>query len=226
MPKIHKSRILFEDEHLLAVDKLSRELVVRGKGEMQKLPLLDFLRQIYGPDLKALHRLDYETSGVILFAKTKECYDQAIEHGKFFDDQSGIKKTYVAIVGGRMTVKNGLITKPLPARTDKELLESVTKYNVLEIYANASLVEAEITSGRHHQIRKHFASIKHALILDDEYGDFKQNRRMSQSLGFKHFFLHARSISFKHFITGKPMHIEAPLPKNFILVLNKLRKRA
>jgi 23S rRNA-/tRNA-specific pseudouridylate synthase len=71
MKTINKNRILFEDEHLLAVNKLSRELVVRGKGALGKLPLLDFLRQSYELSLKPIHRLDFETSGVVLDLKDK-----------------------------------------------------------------------------------------------------------------------------------------------------------
>lgn len=226
MPKINPTRILYEDDHLLAVNKLSRELVVRGKGEMQKLPLLDFLRDMYGSNLKPLHRLDYETSGVVLFAKTKVAFDEAIEKGKFFDESAGVKKVYVAIVAGYMKVKAGVITKPLPSRTDKEPIPAITRYKVIQTFKEASLIEAEIVSGKHHQIRKHFASIGHALAADDEYGDRKFNRRFAQSLHYKYFFLHSRAVYFTHFITGKKMHIEAPLPRAFLDVLERLRARS
>ena len=75
---IARDRILYEDEHLLAVNKLSGELVVKGSGKMEKLPLFDFLKKEY-PGLRALHRLDLETSGVILFARTKEAYEKVME---------------------------------------------------------------------------------------------------------------------------------------------------
>ena len=107
---IHRSRILYEDDSLLAVNKLSGELVVRGKGNVGKLPLLDLLRKDH-PGLRAVHRLDFATSGVVIFAKTKAA-EQAIVASKF----AGWQKTYRTLAAGRMEKNSGEIRKPLPAR--------------------------------------------------------------------------------------------------------------
>ncbi len=210
-------RVLFEDDHLLAVNKLSGELVVAGAGASDKLSLLDFLRKDY-PGLKPLHRLDFETSGVVLFARTKQTAD-AVLASKF----AGWKKTYVTLVAGRMPRPQGIIRTPLPAR-GKGTVPAETAYRVLQVFANSSLVEADIETGRHHQIRRHFASIGHPLLLDEEYGNKGINRVFTREFRLHRFFLHAARLSFPHPVTGEPIVVEAPLPRVFEEVLKRLRK--
>lgn len=213
---IARDRILFADEHLLAVNKLSRELVVAGKGKMEKLPLLNFLEKDY-PGLQTIHRLDFETSGIVVFAKSRAVLS-AILDARFV----GWEKTYQTIVAGPLSGK-GEITKPLPSRETKEDIPAKTLYRVIKAYKGATHVEAMIESGKHHQIRRHFAMIHHPLILDDEYGDPKINREMSTRLKYHHFFLHASAVTFPHPVTGASVHIEAPLPAAFDKCLKVLR---
>lgn len=213
---IQSERILFQDEHLLAVNKLSGELVVAGKGKIEKLPLLDFLKKDF-PGLRAVHRLDFETSGVVVFAKTKAA--QAAFLDTKFDQW---KKIYHTLVMGMMPQNTGAIRIPLPAR-DKGTVEAETLYNVRERFANSTYVEVEITTGRHHQIRKHFAAIHHPLVLDALYGHKKYNGTFTQEFGYRRFFLHAAVAEFNHPVTGKKIRIEAPVPKQFADVLKKLR---
>lgn len=213
---IAADRILFEDEHLLAVNKLCGELTVKGKGRVVKLPLLDFLKQDY-PGIKAVHRLDFETSGVVVFAKNGSVEKEILN--KKFDQW---KKTYLALVMGRITRKGGAIRKNLPAR-GRGFVDAETLYTVLDRFGNSTLVECAITTGRHHQIRRHFEHIGHPLVLDKEYGHAKFNQLFRQELGFSKFFLHASKITFPHPMTGKTMTIEAPLPKTFDSCIKKLR---
>jgi RluA family pseudouridine synthase len=213
---IAPERILYEDEHLLAVNKRSGELVVRGKGEMVKLPLLDLLKKDY-PGLRAVHRLDFETSGVVLFAKTKKAADTIIN-----SSFAGWHKLYRALVMGRMERTDGVIRTPLPAR-GKGTVPAETRYRVLDRFVNSSFVEAEPVTGRHHQIRLHFAGIKHPLVLDAEYGHGKFNQLFRQELGFAKFFLHAARLQLPHPVTGKPLTIEAVPPDQFVKVLKVLR---
>lgn len=213
---IARDRILYEDEHLLAVNKLSGELVVKGSGTTEKLPLFDFLKKEYA-SLRALHRLDFETSGVIIFARTKEAYEKVMET-KFAD----WKKFYRAILLERMDRKRGEIAKPLPARMSGKPIPSLTKYVVLRFFTHATYVEAEIETGRHHQIRKHFAEIGHPLVLDDLYGNKKLNRLFTQEFGYHRFFLHAVRTELPHPVTGEKIVVEAPLPKPFVDVLKRL----
>lgn len=210
-------RILYEDEDLLAVLKLAGELVVKGAGRIDKLPLLDFLKKDH-PGLRALHRLDFETSGVVLFAKTKRAYDACMDT-KF----EGWKKTYRTLVMGRIDRDTGVLRAPLPARTGKGMVEAETRFRVLDRFANSSYVEAEIETGRHHQIRKHFAAIKHPLVLDQIYGHAKFNQLFTKEFRYHRFFLHAAKIELPHPITGKNIVVEAPMPKPFEIVLKKLR---
>src|SRR3989338_8998204 len=106
---ISSDRILYLDDALLAVNKRSGELVVRGAGEVGKLPLLDFLKKDY-PGLQTLHRLDFETSGVVLFARNSAVAKQVLA-SKF----DGWKKIYGLLVMGRVK-KRGVIDMPLSAR--------------------------------------------------------------------------------------------------------------
>jgi len=213
---IASDRILYEDEHLLAVNKLSGELTVRGKGKVGKLPLLDFLKQDY-PGIKAVHRIDFETSGVVVFAKNSNV-EQKILNNKF--DQW--KKTYVTLLMGRVRRNSGAICKKLPAR-GRGVVEAETLYTVLDMFANSTLVECVITTGRHHQIRLHFAGIGHPLVLDSEYGHGKFNQVFRQELGYSKFFLHASKLSFPHPITGETVSIDAPMPKSFSACIKTLR---
>src|SRR3989338_6378438 len=102
---ISPDRILYSDDHLLAVNKLSGELVVRGKGKVGKLPLYDFLKKDY-PGLRALHRIDFETSGVVVFARTKAAYN-AVMNTKF----DRWLKTYRTFVVGQLPSTKDSIRK-------------------------------------------------------------------------------------------------------------------
>lgn len=212
---ISPDRILYEDEHLLVVNKRAGELVVRGKGPVGKLPLLDLLRKQY-PGLRAVHRLDFDTSGAVVFARTRQAAER-IKETKF----SGWQKVYRALVAGRMQRESGIISAPLPARTEGTV-PALTCYRVLQRFANSTLVEATIETGRHHQIRRHFAGIGYPLMLDHLYGDARYNRVFTQEFKYRRFFLHAVALTFPHPVTGKPLHIAAPLPRVFADILKEL----
>lgn len=213
---ISPDRFLYEDDHLLAVNKRSCELVVKGKGRVGKLPLLDFIKQDH-PGIRAIHRLDFETSGVVLFAKNKET-EVAVLNTKF--DQW--EKTYETLVMGQVRRRKGAIRTKLPAR-GKGTVEAETFYTVLDTFANSTYLECKITTGRHHQIRRHMASIDHPLVLDREYGHGKFNQLFRQELGFSKFFLHAKTLTLPHPRTGEVITIEAPQPKQFAACLKLLR---
>lgn len=216
---LHPGRILFEDEHFLAVHKLSRELVVKGSGKVERLPLLDFLKKDY-PGLRPAQRLDFETSGVVLFAKSKAALEATIAQQKAREWM----KTYRTIVAGRMKADHGEITKPLPARMGRESTSALTRYRVLERLGDVTYLETDILTGRHHQIRRHLAEIRHPLVLDHVYGDVKLNRAFAHAFHYHYFFLHAYRLAFSHPFTGKAMMIEAPMPEAFVKVLERLRK--
>lgn len=215
-------RILYEDEHLLIVQKLAGELVVAAAkpepGEKTHLPLYDFLRKRY-PGLRVVHRLDYGTSGVLVFARNAEVV-RAVRESKF----GGWRKMYRMLVHGRFAEKAGTIQRALPARTHEGLVEAVTRYRVLRQFRDVASIETEIETGRKHQIRQHLASIGHPLVLDPLYGDPRRDRPFKKHFKYRRFFLHASSLDFPHPITGKNLHIEAPLPRAFHEVLMKLQE--
>lgn len=214
---INKDRILHQDDQYLAVHKLAGELTVKGKGEMGKLPLFDFLRKEF-PGIHPLNRLDFDTSGIVLFARNKRVLAETLDAGF-----GGWKKVYRAIVAGRMEKDAGEIRLPLPTRVKGEPAPALTRYRTLERFAAASYVEAEIESGRYHQIRRHFGMIHHAVVLDAVYGERKFNGMFSQALRYHKLFLHAYSLDFPQRYAGKMIHVESPVPAVFEELMAKLR---
>lgn len=217
---IHADRILYRDDHLLIVNKRAGELTVKAgesRGEGQLDALFDFLHKTE-PGLRVVHRLDFGTSGVLVFAKSGEAAE-VIKNTKF----AGWKKKYRAIVAGAVDRPAGSIRKKLEARTRDELVDAATHYTVLDKFPVATYVEATIETGRKHQIRKHFAAIGHPLVLDPLYGDPKKDKGFRKMCRYKRFFLHAMSLEFPHPVTGKIMTVEAPLPKSFEEALSTLR---
>ncbi|OGJ68878.1 hypothetical protein A3J34_02310 [Candidatus Peribacteria bacterium RIFCSPLOWO2_02_FULL_51_10] len=214
---IAKERILFEDQWLIAVTKLSGELVVRGKGKLQRLPLLDFLRKSY-PSLVPVHRLDFETSGVVVFAKTKQTLQKILK-----DKFSGWRKTYLALVLGCPSKASGSVDFRLPARNSDSKVEAKTEFRILEKLNGCALVELSFERGQRHQIRRHMAMIGHPLILDEVYGDKKANKLFSRKLKLHRFLLHASAIIFPHPETGNGIQIVSPVPPVFSQALKKCR---
>lgn len=215
---INPQRILYSDDHLLIVNKLSGELVVAAEGAGKK-PLFDFLKKDY-PGLRVLHRLDYATSGILAFARTAEAV-RRVRESKF----AGWKKCYRTLVAGKLERGNGTITKPLRARTHGGLVPAVTHYKVLEAFNDATYVEACIETGRKHQIRQHFAILGHPLLLDPLYGNRKADHAFKRRYHYRRFFLHAHSITFPHPVTGETIALQASLPLAFEEALTKLREK-
>ncbi len=215
---ISPDRILYNDHALLAVNKLAGELVVNGKGKVEKLPLFDFLKKDF-PGIHPLNRLDFETSGIVLFARNRQVL--ADELAKKF---KGWTKTYRTIVAGRIKKDRSEINMPLPSRTKGEgNVAALTRFRVIERFENATYVEVDIETGRHHQIRKHFQMIHHPLLLDEVYGDEKANKKFARFSGYRRFFLHAWKTKLPHPSTGQIVEIEAPMPRLFEEILKRLR---
>lgn len=213
---IDKRRILFEDDHLLIVTKLAGELVVAADGE-GKLPLFDFLKKQY-PSLRVVHRIDYQTSGIVVFAKVPSVVDY-VRSTKF----AGWEKTYRAIVAGQLSRVSGTITAKLPARMKKdELVDAVSHYRVVTTYRDATDVEIRIDTGRKHQIRQHMAGIGHPLLRDPLYGNRRADETFARRYGYSKFFLHAIRLSLPHPVTKETIAVSAPLPVAYVELLRKL----
>ena len=218
MASIRADRILYNDEHLLVVYKLEGELVVTAGG-FGKKPLFDFLKKDY-PGLRVVHRLDFGTSGIIVFAKTGEALRKIRE--KSF---RGWIKTYRCLVAGYMDRKVGKIERALAARTKNEMVPAVSNFKVLEAFPLASYVEVQIETGRKHQIRQHMKFIGHPLLMDPLYGNDTMNKQFQKQHKYHRFFLHAYSLDFPHPITGEKIHVEAKIPPVFEKVLKELRMK-
>jgi 23S rRNA-/tRNA-specific pseudouridylate synthase len=155
--------------------------------------------------------------GLVAFGKNRAVL-QNVREGGF----SGWEKTYETLVLGRLPPK-GEINVALPARNGGGDVPALTKFRTIRLYKECAHVEALIESGKHHQIRKHFAKTGHPLLCDDVYGDHKMNKKFGKMLKIHHFFLHASHLKFPHPMTGVMVDVKDPLPPSFERALEKLR---
>lgn len=226
--------VVFEDGDMVVIDKPAGMVVHRGAGkEADTLASLLMLRY---PEIKELvdscgcdplrpgivHRLDKNTSGLLLAAKTPKAYTTLIEA------MSGrqIKREYLALVFGLMEHDRGTIDAPIgrslrmPTTMAVSLQgrQAVTNYEVVKRYFDhgVTLVKVNLLTGRTHQIRVHLTAIGHGVVGDTTYG------KKSNNLGLKRQFLHAHRLEFMHPITGENMSFESKLPNDLQEVLSLL----
>ncbi|MDA1331782.1 MAG: RluA family pseudouridine synthase [Proteobacteria bacterium] len=210
--------ILYEDDHVLAIDKPSGLAVHGGSGV--SFGIIEILRvdRPNIPFLELVHRLDKETSGVLLLAKTRTALTHL--HGQIRDSLT--KKIYVALVWGVWDRAINKIDLPLRKFVSKdgerrvvvdgsEGKPSLTLVRALETHGQTTLIEANLKTGRTHQIRVHLAHKNFPILGDEKYGDFQRNK-IFQAYGLKRMFLHAHQFSFTHPELGKRMKIESPIP--------------
>jgi 23S rRNA pseudouridine955/2504/2580 synthase len=221
-------RVLFEDEYLLVLDKPSGLAVHGGSGV--SVGLIEALRELrpHTPFLELAHRLDRDTSGCLLIAKSRP----ALVHLHDLLREGGLDKRYLALVagpwhGGIRHVDAALeATRPQSGErrveVDEEGKESASDFTPREKFADTALVEVRLLTGRMHQARVHAAHIGHPIAGDDKYGDRDFNQRMKHQ-GLTRLFLHAARLEFRHPLGGRKMHIEAPLPVELERALEKLR---
>lgn len=221
--------ILLEDEHLIALDKPAGVAVHGGSGV--SFGVIEQLRQARPGSkfLELVHRLDRETSGILLVAKKRS----ALTHlqDQFRERETG--KTYLALVTGTWPANKKVIDLPLhkylqadgerrvrvTTADDPDGMRSITLVKVRSTAAarpeqglpTMSLLEVTIKTGRTHQIRVHLASQGHAIVGDDKYGDFDLNKRL-QKQGMKRMFLHAWRLQFNHPASGERVQLIAELP--------------
>jgi len=212
--------VLYEDDRLLILNKPAGLPVQGGAGVKASLDSL--LEETYKPRPLLVHRLDKDTSGVIVTAKTKE---SAAACSALFAGP-GLKKRYVAVCAGlldeRGIIRETLLVKgrELAAETRYLRLAFTGEESGDNIAGPVSLVELQPATGRMHQIRRHLAQIQCPILGDDKYGNFALNRNLRKSLGLKHLLLHAASITLPGDI-----EISAPLPEYFRDVLEKVGLR-
>ncbi len=227
-----RASILYEDEYLMAADKPAGLAVHPGSG-IEGATLVDLARAYLGPTPEGEfapspgHRLDRDTSGVVLVAKTRRCMVRLAEMFEAGD----VRKSYLALVKGRFSPPNGTLDLPLAehqqTRNSREargvnMQEAITHYRTLATGDEVSLLECRIETGRTHQIRRHLESSGHPIAGDRRYGDFPFNRRLKAQAGLKRMFLHARTLELSHPLTGTPLQLEAPLPPELTAALQRL----
>ncbi len=218
--------ILFEDEHLLAIDKPSGVAVHGGSGV--SFGVIEQLRMArpQAKFLELVHRLDRETSGILLIAKKRSALTQLQD--QFRERETG--KTYLALVAGQWPVNKKVLDKSLHkyllpdgerrvkvvARDDPDGMPSLTLVKVRPTASTAfTLLEVTIKTGRTHQIRVHLASEGFAIVGDDKYGNFELNKtllRPGKLPALKRMFLHAWRLQFNHPATGERIQLLASLP--------------
>ena len=215
--------ILYEDETLIAVNKPAGKVSVPDPNnpvEQTVLGLVQTQFQEKGIKPYILHRLDAQTSGVLLFGKYPK---NRTELESILGNPTTSKK-YVALLKG--IPKGSEIAIKLKSRQTGELIPAKTLFHVLRHFdlfgVPCSIVEAEIKSGRKHQIRQHFAQIGCPVVMDSTYGDPKFNRRFRIEFHFSRQFLHAKSIRFVHPISKKELLVEAPFPPDMMSFSKKV----
>ena len=229
--------ILFEDKSLLVVNKPAG-LVVHPAAGHEEHTLVNALLHHCAGELSGIggvarpgivHRLDKETSGCLVVAKNDETH---LALSKQFAERQ-VKKIYNAIVCGEPARDSGEIRaaiarhsthrKRMAVRDDDSGRAAHTSWRVLEKLNAAAFVEAQIHTGRTHQIRVHFEFLGHPVVGDETYGA-KQNKKLAELTGYTapRVMLHSRELSFIHPRTEKEMSFESPLPKDFREALKRL----
>jgi len=237
--KLLEDAILLETDALMVVNKPAGLAVHGGSGI--NLGLIEALRGMrpHSRFLELVHRLDRGTSGCILIAKKRsmlrhlqaELREKSHGGSRGSGEHGNIAKVYHALVAGRWPNRRKRIEMPLQryelpsgdriVRISPQGKPSLTEFEVLERYRDATLIEARPITGRTHQIRVHAQSVGHPLVGDDKYGDDDFNKEM-RSLGFKRLFLHAAALSFCLPGETQTLTVEAPLAGDMVEALARL----
>jgi 23S rRNA pseudouridine955/2504/2580 synthase len=227
--------VLFEDEDIVAVDKPAGLAAHGGSGVAHGLIERVRAARPHQPFLELVHRLDRETSGVLLLAKSRKALLGLHEQLR----EGAVDKHYLVLVRGdwvneRRHVKLALtkfVTRGGERRVavDDAGMAAHTIFNLRGRFRGFSLLEAELRTGRTHQIRVHLAHLGFPIVGDDKYGDFELNKRVARGefgARLDRMFLHALSTRFRHPVSGAPIELEAPLPRDCNDFLRSLQSAA
>jgi 23S rRNA pseudouridine955/2504/2580 synthase len=219
--------VIFQDKHLLVIDKPAGVAVHGGSG--MSFGVIEALRASRPREtLELVHRLDRDTSGCLLVARdrtTLTALHALIRNG-------GMHKTYLALVAGSWQLGTKRIDAPLATdnrqhgerhvRVAAAGKDSVSVFKPVQFFGSlATLMEVDIPTGRTHQIRVHASFAGHPLLGDDKYGDRDRNAEL-KGQGLKRTFLHAQSVAFEWPGSGVPFHASAPLPSELAAVLDAI----
>ncbi len=222
--------IIYEDNDIIVVNKPKGMVVHPGNGNHEGT-LVNAILNICKDSLSGIggeirpgivHRLDKDTSGLLIVAKNDKAHIAMSEEIK----NREVKKTYITLVRGIVKEQEATIKMPIArSNIDRKKMavsrngkEAITHFNVLERFDAYTLLKVNIETGRTHQIRVHLSAINFPIVGDEVYSNGKN------PFGIKGQLLHAQKLEFKHPITKKQMKLEAPIPKEFEDIIKKLRK--
>lgn len=222
--------VVYEDDDVVVVDKAKGMVVHPGVGNKNGTLVNAMLYHCKGKLSKingefragVVHRIDKDTSGLLVMAKNDEAHLSLAEQFK----EHSVTRAYKSIVYNNFKNDEGRIDLPIgrddknrlkKAVTDKNSKRAITNYRILERFGKFTLIEARLETGRTHQIRVHMAYEKHPLLGDSLYGPEKNRFGATGQV------LHAYLLGFIHPFTGEYLEFESPLPKEFINILEKLR---
>ena len=222
--------IIFEDEHLLVMNKPAGWPVHGGSGN--EFGIIEVVRAAKPntPFIELAHRIDKDTSGCLVVARSRPALTGL--HDMFRSHDGSVNKVYTTLLGGhwnqgKQTVDISLSSKfdeknsrSIVANTDGKA--AITRFSPTRVFAQASLMKATITTGRRHQIRAHAVHMGHPVAGDRKYGDFSFNNAMKKQYGLKRMFLHASRISFRHPVDNRELSFNTPLPDELKSVLHQM----
>jgi 23S rRNA pseudouridine1911/1915/1917 synthase len=218
-------RVVHLDEHLAVVDKPAG-LVVHAAPSHRGPTLVDALAELLGggadPERPGIvHRLDKDTSGLLVVARDEETHAALQEQVR----ERTVERIYLALAGGRLGSRTGTIDAPIGRASRQRTRMAVsgaasrqarTHFEVIELLAAETYLEATLETGRTHQIRAHFAAIGHPLVGDDTYGG-------AEKYGLGRQFLHAHRLAFAHPASGDPLSFRSELPTDLVSALELAR---
>jgi 23S rRNA pseudouridine1911/1915/1917 synthase len=237
-------RVVFEDEHVLVVDKPAGMVTHPGAG--QRTGTLAAAALAHAPEIAGVggprrpgivHRLDKGTSGLIVLTKTGQAYESLTAQLA----RRAVSRRYLCLVHGALPRAEGVIDAPI-GRDPRSRIRmavtaegrgkrAVTRFRVLERFPGVSFVECRLETGRTHQIRVHLASLGHPLLGDETYGRRGLRKAPDPELaaliaGLHGVALHAAGLSFLHPSSGRPVELTSPLPDRIENILSRLRDKS
>ena len=226
-----KEIIIYEDQYLIVVNK-PRGLLSQFDGDKNNESLDVLLSNYYQKPVFPVHRLDRDTSGLIIFAKDNK---SATEMSEIIANHEEVRKHYLTLVSGEIN-EDGVVEAPLRKSFERKKMivaplksgakPAITKYHPLERYPGYTLLDVELLTGRTHQIRAHMSYIRHHVVGDNKYGDYKINNEFKNKYGFENQFLHAYKLVFSdlkgHFSYLKNREFSVELPLELQELLKKL----